>query len=123
MPIGSSLAKPQAARLGSRLVTMRPPSSGGIGSRLRSIRTRLTSTPAALTPIRYSTAPLPCRIAASTRPAVPCSFASCVQASERLLSAMHRRRTSTQNTAIARFAAGPAAATHAMCWRGLRSAE
>jgi Zn-dependent protease len=25
--------------------------------------------------------------------------------------------------AIARFAAGPAAATHAMCWRGRRSAE
>src|SRR5216117_235162 len=84
--------------LGSRLARMRPPSSGRIGSRLRNMNTRLTTIPAS----------------DISRSGTEKKFGASNTAS---------LRSSAQSSAIARLASGPAAATQAMCCRGLRSAE
>ena len=85
-------------RCGSRLATILPPSSGRMGSRFSSISTTFTSIPAS--PI--------CFIDELKTPAGSTSAT--------LIS-------TAQATAIARFDAGPAAATHIMFCFGFFSAE
>ncbi|MNN73637.1 hypothetical protein D3C81_1897710 [compost metagenome] len=78
---------------GKRLVMMRPPSSGGIGNRLNAKITRLVRIPACAMRIKNSSLePKACRKTASS---------------------IHIR-------AITRLAAGPASATKAICFFGLR---
>ena len=98
MPKRSSFAYCQAARLGRRLARMRPPSSGRMGTRFRNMNTRLTKIPAS---------------AIKEKKNVPLFSGSSTET----------LRSSAQKSAMTRFAPGPAAATSAMCLRGLRNAE
>ncbi len=94
MPYGSIFDSAYAIRCGSKALSTRPPSSGGIGNRLNAATTRLTSTPA-----RAICAKNGSSTCASTRPSA----------------------ISAQAKACTRFAPGPASATHMLCQRGLRS--
>src|SRR5258708_23222051 len=97
-PTGSIFSKRTLRRGGSNAASTRPPSSGGMGNRLNSARTTLLKIPAwAMSVIQRPKVWLPLirRIAPST--------------------AHH-------NTAMKRFAAGPASATTTIARRGLRSA-
>ncbi|MNN58025.1 hypothetical protein D3C81_1730500 [compost metagenome] len=93
MPYGSMRLMAAAMRCGRKAVSTRPPSSGGIGNRLKAATTTFTITPArAIWPQNGSW--------------------TCAQASP--------ITTSAQMNACARLLPGPASATHMPCQRGLR---